>query len=104
MSGVRMARPARAQFKPAFTVRKLDGKRKKIVHGFDAKGNRTEKEVEVDAGFLVEFPIKKQSIRVSNEAELKRLGFDQTIPMHRDDDSDDDDPVGYADNPLAVAG
>lgn len=80
-----VAAPAKPQIKPAFLVKKLEGKRVEKLLTFDAKGKRMEKEVEVDAGYLVKFPTKGHSIRVANEAELKRLGFDQTIPMLNED-------------------
>lgn len=85
MAQTQIARPAQPKFKPAFIVKKLEGKVTRTVHSFDAKGQKTAKQVEVDAGYLVKFPHKGHSIRVKNEAELKRLGFDQTIPLMNDD-------------------
>lgn len=92
---VDIAAGPRQQIRPAFVVRKLNGKRKQIIYTFDAKGQKVGKEVELDAGYLVKFP-KGHSIRVTNEASLKRLGFDQTVPLI----DSDNEIVGYIDNPI----
>ena len=102
MRNMRVAAPQRQRIKPAFTVQKLEGKRKMTIIGRDAKGARTEKEVERDAGYLVTLS-KGHSLRVANDAELKRLGFDQTIPLIDDSDSGDDEAVGFINNPIAAA-
>lgn len=102
MSNMRVAATPQRRIKPAFTVQKLEGKRKMTLIGRDAKGNKQEKVVEVDAGYMVKFS-KGHSIRVANDAELKRLGFDQTIPLIDDGNQDADEAVGYIDNPIAAA-
>jgi len=102
MSKFQMARPNERKIVPAFMVRELEGKVKRIIHGWDAKGNKTEKEVEVPAGYEVRFPAKGHSIRVRNIAELKRLGFDQTIPLV-DADAEDDDVEGYMPNSVGAS-
>lgn len=80
MNGLQIATPDAPKIRPAFTVRKLDGKRKFLLWSFDSKGKKVAKEVEEDAGFMVRFA-KGHSIRVRTEADLKRLGFDRTIPL-----------------------
>ena len=67
---------------PAFTVTKIPGKVDHIIHTFKKDGGGIEtKTVKEDGGFMVHFPIKGNSIRVRTISDLKRLGFDQTIPM-----------------------
>lgn len=102
MSGFRAARPSERKIVPAFIVRELDGKVKRVLHGWDAKGNKTVKEVEVPAGFEVRFPAKGHSIRVRNVDELRRLGFDQTIPLV-DANAEEDDVEGYMPNSVAAS-
>lgn len=97
MSNVSIARPTQKKIVPSFMVRKLDGEVTREIIGKDAKGSRTTKEVKVPAGYLVSFPTKGHSIRVRDDASLKRLGFDQTIPLV-DASSDDDDIVGEMPN------
>lgn len=82
----RVARPERPKLHPAFTVRKLDGKRIEHLIEFDSKGKKHVKDVEVDAGYMV-YMRNGHSIRVKTDADLKRLGFDQTIPL-QDDNGD----------------
>lgn len=63
--------------KPRFEVERLEGKRTETRHSRDNdKGVNVSEEVEVDAGFMVYFP-NGNSIRVADEEELRRLGFDQ---------------------------
>lgn len=100
MSDVRIARPNGPRIVPAFTVQKLEGKVSRTMIKFDSKGQKKEEVVEVDAGYLVKFPAKGHSIRVRNAAELKRLGFDRTIPLV-DDNSEDDEAVGSMPNSVA---
>lgn len=102
MSSFRAARPNERKIVPAFIVRELEGKVKRVLHGWDAKGNKTEKEVEVPAGFEVRFPAKGHSIRVRNASELRRLGFDQTIPLV-DANAEEDDVEGYMPNTVAAS-
>lgn len=94
---IHVASPQKQKIVPAFVVKELEGKVKRVIHGWDGKGEKTEKVVEEPAGFLVTFPVKGHSIRVSSVKELERLGFDQTIPLV-DANSDDDDPVGEIPN------
>lgn len=96
---VRIAAPQQPKLKPAFKVEELEGTREVTLHGFDTKGRKTIKTVEVPAGFLVTFA-KGHSIRVANEEELHRLGFDQTIPLV--DVDGDDEPQGMVSNPIAT--
>lgn len=98
---VRIAAPARQRFVPAFMVQKLDGVIEREVIKFDTKGKKRVELVKEPAGYLVKFPSKGHSIRVRSDAELKRLGFDQTIPLV-DDGSDNDDVVGSIPNSIAV--
>lgn len=93
----RVAAPTKQKIVPSFTVTRLEGKIKRTIHGWDGKGEKTEKTVEEPAGYLVKFPVKGHSIRVGSDKELARLGFDQTIPLV-DANSDDDDPVGEIPN------
>lgn len=79
-----VARPLKEQYRPAFTVKKLDGKRTEELITWDNKGQKQVKLVEVDAGYMV-YMRNGHSIRVRDEANLKRLGFDQTIPLVDDE-------------------
>jgi hypothetical protein len=90
---LRIARPDKAKIVPAFMVEKLVGKHKRELVKFTSKGDRKTEVVEEDAGYLVTFP-KGHSIRVSTDAELHRLGFDQTIPLI----DEDGDAVGEIPN------
>lgn len=94
---VSVAAPNTPQVKPAFIVQKLEGKRTKEISSLDDEGKIVKKTVEVDAGFMVSFPIKGNSIHVADEAELKRLGFDKTIPLLKGDGSDET-VLGHAPN------
>lgn len=98
----RMAAPNRPKYKPAFTVEKLDGKRDHTLIVYNGKGEKEEKLVKEDAGFLVRFPIKGASMRVRDEKELKRLGFDQTIPVINED-GDDDEALTYLPNSVTAS-
>ncbi len=98
MSNVRVAQPTKQRVRPAFTVQKLDGKRKKDIITIDAKGKRTPQTVDVDAGYLVSFP-KGHSIRVATDDDLRRLGFDRTIELV---DMESDEVVGVMPNPIAA--
>ncbi len=94
-----VAAPSKPRPKPAFTVQKLEGKRVENIITFDAKGKRSVQSVEKEAGYLVRFPHKGHSIRVKTDDDLKRLGFDQTIPVL----DDDGEVVFDMDNPLDIA-
>lgn len=94
---VRVAEPQRRNIVPAFAVKKLDGEVERTIIGRDSKGERTTKVTKVPAGYLVMFPAKGHSIRVANDAELKRLGFDRTIDLI-DANSDNDDVEGTMPN------
>lgn len=102
MSNVRIAQPERRKIVPAFIVQKLEGKVEHTVYGFDAKGKKKETTSEIDAGFMVSFPAKGHSIRIRTPADLKRLGFDQTIPLV-DANSDNDDVEGEIPNLISIA-
>lgn len=93
---MRVAAPDRPQVRPAFMVEKLNGKVSREIINFDPKGKKVATTVEVDAGYLVSFP-KGHSIRVFDDAELHRLGFDRTIPLI----DDDGEEVGVIPNPIA---
>lgn len=101
MSNVSVAAPMRQRIVPAFVVKKLDGQVEHTVIQFDKEGKKHDKVVKVDAGFMVSFPSKGHSIRVRSVDELKRLGFDKTVPLV-DDGSENDDVVGYIDNNIAA--
>lgn len=102
MSNVRVAAPQRQRIVPAFVVKKLDGTVERTLIQFDKEGKKYNKQVKVDAGYLVSFPSKGHSIRVKNAEELRRLGFDQTIPLI-DDSNDDDDVLGYIPNSVEAS-
>lgn len=102
MSRVQIAAPKRQRIVPAFTVQKLEGQVERTIISFDKEGKKYDKVVKADAGFLVTFPAKGHSIRVKDVAELKRLGFDQTIPL-LDGDSEDDEALGYMPNSVVAA-
>lgn len=103
MSNIRIAQPTQRKIVPAFVVQKLDGEVERTIIGKDSKGARKETTVKVPAGYLVSFPTKGHSIRVLTEAALKRLGFDQTIPLV-DAGSDNDDILGEMPNAVAARG
>ncbi len=94
---VRVAQPQRRQIVPAFTVEKLSGDVERTIIGKDENDERIEKKVKVPAGYLVKFPTKGHSIRIGTDKELKRLGFDKTIPLV-DANSDNDDIEGEIPN------
>lgn len=94
---MQIAAPNKQRIIPAFTVQKLEGTVDHTIIQFDKEGKRYEKQIKVPAGYLVSFPTKGHSIRVKNMEELKRLGFDRTIPLV-DDASDNDDVVGTIPN------
>lgn len=102
MAQVHMAAPGRPRIVPAFLVQKLEGTVERTVIAFDKEGRKFDKTVKVDAGYLVSFPSKGHSIRVKDAAELKRLGFDRTIPLV-DDNADNDDVMGEMPNNIAAA-
>jgi hypothetical protein len=81
---MQIAAPDAPKIRPAFTVEKMEGKITREVINFDAKGKKVVTSVEADAGYFVKFP-KGHSIRVLDDAELHRLGFDRTIPLINDD-------------------
>ena len=93
---MQIAAPERPKVRPAFMVEKLEGKISREVINFDAKGKKVVSLVDVDAGYLVKFP-KGHSIRVLDDAELHRLGFDRTIPLI----DDDGEQVGTIPNHIA---
>lgn len=99
---VMIASPEARRIVPAFTVEKLDGKVERTIIAFDKEGKKYDKTVSVDAGYMVKFPVKGHSIRVKDAAELKRLGFDKTIPLV-DANSENDDIVGTIPNSVRVA-
>lgn len=98
----RIAAPQKMRIVPAFMVQKLEGKYTRTLIQFDKEGKKHDKQVEVDAGYLVSFPMKGHSIRVKDAKELERLGFDQTIPLV--DDGDNDDVHGFIPNTINAAG
>lgn len=102
MNGMQIAAPNRQRIVPAFTVQKLEGQVERTVIAFDKEGRKYDKTVKVDAGYLVSFPTKGHSIRIRNVDELKRLGFDRTVPLV-DDNADNDDVLGYMPNSIAAA-
>lgn len=77
---VRVAAPMKQRIRPAFTVRKLEGKVRQRILGFDGKGKKTETFVDVDAGYMVTLA-KGHSIRVYTDKDMHRLGFDRSIPL-----------------------
>lgn len=93
---ISVAAPDVPKIRPAFMVEKLEGKIEREIINFDAKGKKVMNKVEVDAGYLVKFP-KGHSIRVLDDAELRRLGFDRTIPLI----DDDGEQVGEIPNHIA---
>lgn len=101
MSGIRVAAPSQKRIVPAFMVKKLEGMVERTMIVFDKEGRRKEKLVQQDAGYLVSFPTKGHSIRVKDMADLRRLGFDRTIPLV-DAENDDDDAVGEIPNVVAA--
>lgn len=101
MSNISVAAPPKQQIVPAFVVRKLEGTVERPLIQFDKEGRKHEKMVKVDAGYLVSFPAKGHSIRVKDAAELKRLKFDQTVPLV-DAGADHDDVLGYMPNNIAA--
>lgn len=99
---IAVARPHVPKVVPAFVVEKLEGKVKSPMIQFDKDGKKHDVLVEKDAGYMVSFPAKGHSIRIPDAHELKRMGFDQTIPLvDTARGMSGDDPVGEIDNPIA---
>lgn len=97
MSNIRVAAPEAPKVRPAFMVKKLEGKITRTIIDLDPKtGKRSERTVEADAGYLVTM-YKGHSIRVLDDKHLKRLGFDKTIPLV----NNDGDVVGEIPNTVA---
>ena len=94
-----IAAPQETKYIPAFTVSKLEGKRKQEIRSFNAAGELVIKTVEEDAGWLVRFPAKGHTLRVTTKKELERLGFDKTIRLV---DAEGDTRATMP-NPLALA-
>ncbi len=88
-----VAAPIKQKIRPAFIVKKLEGKVQRQMITFDSKKQKHSTMVEVDAGFLVKFRAG-HSIRVFTQDDLTRLGFDQTVPLL----NDEGDVVGELDN------
>lgn len=98
MRGVQVARPNQPRIVPAFTVQELSGETEHTIYSKDEKtGKLVAKTVKRPAGYMVAFPTKGHSIRIRTAADLKRLGFDQTIPLV-DANSDNDDVMGEVPN------
>lgn len=105
-AGVRIGRVNRPMPVPAFIVEAKDETVVRTIITLDENAKRTEKQVKEPFGYLVTIPAKgmngrPHSVRVRNDAELKRLGLDQAVPL-LNPDSDDDEVVGYVDNPIKV--
>lgn len=96
-TAIRIAAPNRRMIRPAFTVKKLEGKVKQRILSFDGKGKKTEQIVDVDAGYLVKLA-KGHSIRVYTDKDLHRLGFDRSIPLV--DMDNEGEIVGEIPNPI----
>ena len=92
------AAPISAKHVPAFIVKKDDNERTHTHRFLDKNGSIQSKEVKMPGGFIVAFPVKGHSIRVKDEAELKRLGFDKIIPLLDVKSDDADEPVSYLPN------
>lgn len=101
MSNIQIAAPNQQRIVPAFMVQRLEGTVERTMIVFDKEGRRQEKVVKQDAGYLVSFPTKGHSIRVKDAAELKRLGFDRTIPLV-DANGDNDDVLGSMPNTVVA--
>lgn len=97
-----VARPEKEKVRPAFMVKKLDGKRKEEIITFDNQGKKQIKTVEVDAGYMV-YMRNGHSIRIRNDADLQRLGFDQTIPLLDDEGEAKGDMPNYINLDVADA-
>jgi hypothetical protein len=96
MSRVRVSAPERAKIRPAFMVQRLEGSRKREVIFLDPKTHKRDtKVVDEPAGYLVTM-MNGNSIRVRNDEELARLGFDQTIDLI----NEDGESVGEIDNAI----
>lgn len=93
-NAVRVAAPQQRKVRPAFMVQQLTGEKVVTLHSFNEKGKRIAIEKKEPAGYLVKFS-KGHSIRVRNDADMARLGFDQTIDL-----VDGDDVVGQIPNTL----
>lgn len=92
-----IARPNTPKNVPAFVVREDDRKRTRSVYTMK-DGKMQKEDVKDEGGYIVSFPAKGHSMRVRTEDELKRLGFDQTIPIVDLEHDDNDEPVGYVQN------
>lgn len=97
------AAPLQKQQLPAFIVKKVDEKRKLLRRFIGEDRTIQSKEISVDGGFIVAFPMKGHSIRVADEKELKRLGFDKMIPIMDASQEDADEPVSYLPNSVSAS-
>lgn len=83
--------------KPRFEVERLDGTRiEKRVRRNMATGMNEVYDAEVPAGYMVYFP-SGNSMRVADDAELRRLGFDKAPNLI---DMESGEEVGEADMSL----
>lgn len=96
-----IARPNQPRVVPAFVVQERNEEVVRTVLTKDTKGNYKKVETKVPYGYHVSFPAKGHSIRVATASELKRLGFDKTIPLV-DANSDNDDVLGEMPNSVKV--
>lgn len=93
----RISAPEMQRIVPSFIVKKLEGTVERNIIVFDKEGLKQIKTVKSPAGYMVSFPTKGHSIRVRDDADLRRLGFDRTIPLVNDNE-DDDSIVGVMPN------
>lgn len=94
-----VAAPAKQRVRPAFMAQKLEGQVEREVISFDQKGKKVVNKVKVDAGYLVT-TARGNSLRVWTDEDMKRLGFDQNIPLV--DFEHDGEVVGAIPNPVAA--
>ena len=88
---------AQEKVRPAFTVEPFSGDYFRTVVKKTEKG-LVQEQVKSEGGYMVHFPKDNHSIHVTTDEELRRLGFDQAVPIV----NDDGDAVGVIPNPIAT--
>jgi hypothetical protein len=76
-----IAAPQQQRIKPAFKLRKLDGKVSRKIFVKDAKtGKLVSKIVDEDAGYMLHC-MNGSSIRIRNAEQLAELGITEVVPL-----------------------
>jgi hypothetical protein len=88
---------AQEKVRPAFIVEPFVGEYLRNTIVKTEKG-LVQKQVKAEGGYLVSFPKYGNSIHVTSDEELQRLGFDRAVPIV----NDDGDTVDVIANPITA--